>query len=350
MKLKLAIALAAAMLVGAVIGGAGFSSSPLNSIAAPSQPRASTFCSYTDTMDRYACLIDAAANGALTNASGLPIGASRAFAAMQTIQTLASSARYSYWQAESDSFTIPNSAEQHVCLDEGFGICGNHMLLFVDLMRRMNVPARRVEFFYADPESGQRLSHAAAEFELDGKWRFVDITWGSIWLADKTDIATWLSLDEAREGKGQRVSNDLAPWFLSRRTAGVDPFTYLAAGVDTVIEGDGVVGLPFERRGDEMVANFSSIPNYIGDNVDDGESRHIRLAIPETVDGELALEIAGAGACEHSQIGIGSSTAPIDKGTVILKATNGGVLETRGDDPACYVVLSAITLGSQPSS
>src|SRR5262245_31284041 len=100
--------------------------------AAPAEVESkSAFCGSGHTMERYACLTEAAAKGAIADGLGMKDKpAYLALATVQIVQTLASSARYRAWM-DDKRFALPTSARQEICLDEGFGICGNHMLLFV---------------------------------------------------------------------------------------------------------------------------------------------------------------------------------------------------------------------------
>lgn len=297
-----------------------------------------TFCNFPDTMERYACLSEAAARGASApDFTFLP--AYKALAVMQTVRAVANSARYSFWSQEVN-FQVPDSQMQHVCLDEGFGICGNHMLLFVDLMERLGVPARTVEMYYVDPETGGRVSHAAAEFEFDGKWRYVDITWGSIWLIDRK-LEAWLGLDDVLAGRGQRKTSSLDPWYFSRSTL-FQPFSYIEAKPDVVRGGVGSVSVPFNDVSGFLVADLANVPKYFGDNRSDGRQDKLELRLP-AAGTQVAVTIGGVGGlCTRSRVAFEGQTAPVSKGVVTFDSSGGGTLAIQGDEDVCYAVVTDI--------
>jgi hypothetical protein len=307
---------------------------------------AAEFCQQTDTFDKYACLIDAAARGAVgDNMSLLP--AYDAIATMQTVQTIASTARASYW---SSGLTYPAMDKQELCLEEGFGICGNHQQLFIELMKRLGVPVREVGFYFYD--AAGRETHAAAEFLLKGKWRYIDITWGSVWLMDRSDLGSILSTDEVRQGKGVRLTSELDPWYVAVRSAGGDPFAYLGPNVEVVTAGEGTVTVPLIDNSPEQTADFSSTPKYVGDALPDGEHRRLSLKVPLKQAALLKITVSGvAGSCGHSRIMVGSFEAPVSIGTISAPAAGAVTIQIHGDDDSCYAVLKGIVAGPlQPTS
>ncbi|ARP78906.1 transglutaminase domain-containing protein [Bordetella genomosp. 6] len=305
-------------------------------------------CTQKESMERYACLIRTAGEGA---ANVTPGGKSEPGSitplaqmfvvteAMNLIRTLASSARYSWNQSTLGAdFIKPNMSQQEICLDGGFGICGNHQYLFLEFMQRLGIEARSVGFWYTDPNSNSRASHAAAEVFIDKKWRYVDITWGSLWLAKQNDLLSAISLDEVLAGKGHRFTGTTDVWYIAQRMVKYDPFIYMK-GRDLQITRDG--GGLLQIRLADQAEKFAHMPNYVG-TVPERAPLEMQVSSSRK-NAELQVSISGMAGCTQSYLQIGDEKFDIRPGTI---RTNTFQQQDRisidGPDPHCYVVLSSI--------
>lgn len=305
-------------------------------------------CMQKESMERYACLVRTAGEGAANvtpGSKGEAAGASpltqmfMVTEAMNLIRTLASSARYSWNQSTLGAgFIKPNMAQQEICLDGGFGICGNHQYLFLELMHRLGLEARSVGFWYIDPNANSRASHAAAEVLVDKKWRYVDITWGSLWLAQRNDLLSAMSLDEVLAGKGHRFTGTTDVWYIAQRMAKYDPFIYLK-GRDLQVTRDG--GGLLQIKLADQAEKFAHMPNYVG-TVPERATMEMQISSNHKHT-ELQVNISGMAGCKQSRLQIGDEEFDIRPGTILTNTfQQQDRISVQGSDPHCYVVLSSI--------
>lgn len=318
-------------------------------MAAPVAARSSEspFCTQTDLMDRYACYTEHAADGILliseSGGQPPPSGQREIFMvleAMNLVQDTASSARYAWYQHQLGiAFTPPNSTEQEVCLDSGFGICGNHQLVFLELMQRVGVPARPVNFWYTDTALNERANHAAVEVQISGKWRYVDVTWGTIWLRKKDDPLSALSVEEVLKGEGVRLTGSTNTWYIVQRQHNVDPFSYLRARDLQVTRSGGTLKLQLSCEPE----TFNGLPNYVGTPPN---SDALSYSVTKSkAGGSLEIAVAGTSMCENSRLMVGNQSFSIAPNTVLKAAYDDTEtsIHVVGEDENCYVVLSSMT-------
>lgn len=91
-------------------------------------------------------------------------------------------------------------------LEQGAGICGNAAAVFVAILRRLGVPAHRLNLFYKAPD-GSKGGHTTAEAFWRGRWHMMDPTWGVFFRPAKAKPAAILS--RAQVAKLARPSRDL---------------------------------------------------------------------------------------------------------------------------------------------
>ncbi|WP_338880505.1 transglutaminase domain-containing protein [Achromobacter veterisilvae] len=298
-------------------------------------------------MDRFACYTEHAADGALL-VSGGPGGQSATgqreifmvLEAMNLVQDTASSARYAWYQHQLGvKFVPPNSTEQEVCLESGFGICGNHQLVFLDLMEKVGIPARPVNFWYTDRKLNKRANHAAVEVHIAGKWRYVDVTWGTIWLRQKRDPLSALTVEEVLKGEGQRLTGATNTWYLVQRQHNVDPFSYLQASDVQMTRSGGMLKLSLS----DQPETFNGLPNYVGSPPDsDALSYSVRQ---REAGGQLEIAMSGASICNNSKLMVGDQAFDISPNTVIDADFDKAELKVQvvGQDEDCYVVMASMT-------
>ncbi len=182
--------------------------------------------------------------------------------AMNITQTIMSPARYSYNRQHGLYNNKYDMRHQYKLLEGWQGICGNHQAIFLELMKRLDILARPIDFYF--DKNSIKLNHAAVEVYLFSKWRYIDVTWGTFWLSDKYDLSSMLSIDEVMSGYGYQLSNSNL-WYLTRinmKKPIADPFLYLHSSNTQLIKNKGgKLSLSFDN---EKTINFTNIPNYIG--------------------------------------------------------------------------------------
>ena len=72
---------------------------------------------------------------------------------------------------------LPATVED--CLRLKAGICGNHVATFLEMVHRLGLRARPVEFYLRGDQPQKNSSHICAEVFYQGAWRMFDITWGT---------------------------------------------------------------------------------------------------------------------------------------------------------------------------
>jgi hypothetical protein len=148
-----------------------------------------------------------------------------AIKAANLVVTLLPSGRYSLAnRVQGINFEKPGT-DAEVCLDKGYGICGNHTATFLELMKLMGVEARAVQLFYRSDLG--RGSHIAAEAKIRGRWRFFDTTWGAFFTKDG-DFNHLMSFSDVQTQPYVRTDYATNLWGLVARQS-VDPFDYIAS-------------------------------------------------------------------------------------------------------------------------
>ena len=307
------------------------------------------YCEFEDPIERFACMADHAAKGIKsfldwTALSRDEIAAFKAIEAMNLVQIIAGSGRYAYLQSTQRDFSVSSMSQQADLLNKGYGICANHQYLFIEILRRIGLEARPVDFFYLT-EKGERKNHAAAEVKINNKWIYFDVTWGSFWLGTANDLSTLMSLEDIRQGKGIRVGGNGNSWYLycthkSRHSELRDPFNYLyAKNLHILRNKGGVITIIFKYG----VFDFTDIPNYFGKS-EGNDPLKIRLE-GDFKPSEAVLEISGVGGvCKESVIRIGSNTYPVVAGKTKILVEPNSMLEVEGRDEICYAVISNLKL------
>jgi hypothetical protein len=84
-------------------------------------------------------------------------------------------------------------------LESGVGWCNEQARAFVRLCQVLNIPARLIQQFYSDEQTG----HCVAEFYAEGKWCMADATW---WCLFPDRVGCLLSSAECHDSdEGRRV-------------------------------------------------------------------------------------------------------------------------------------------------
>src|SRR5262249_15528529 len=108
---------------------------------------------------------------------------------------------------------LPANMNAEKCLELEAGICGSHVETFHKVMENCDITVKRrsVEFYLHDEVNEKNSNHIAVEVFYGGRWRFFDVTSGTVFLrpgAKKQDDL--LSAIEIRElAKASETWRDL---------------------------------------------------------------------------------------------------------------------------------------------
>jgi hypothetical protein len=309
------------------------------------------YCDFNDSIEKFACMTHHAAEGIKLSFALEGVTLSKdevdtfaAIEAMNLVQNVAGSGRYAYLSLSHKDFLKPTMTEQAGLLTNGYGICGNHQYLFVEILNPLGILSRAVDFYFSDSK-GRRNSHAAAEVKIGNKWRYFDVTWGSFWLSNVDDTSSLMAFDDVKLGRGNRMGGNNS-WFVRATHKKVqkelrDPFSYLGAKDLQVLRNKGGILLIRFKLG---TADFTDIPNYFGKSLGNAPLKiKVRVKIPPSSEAEI--DIAGVGgACKESVIRIGANTYPVRSGKTLIRLSADSTIEVEGRDDICYAVISSLNL------
>lgn len=236
-------------------------------------------------------------------------------------------------------------------LKAGIGLCGHHGEAMVQALVRLGLRARLVQFWWRDDE-GRPLNHVAAEVHHAGAWRLYDPTYAAIFVpADAgpgASVGDALTAAEARWTAFRVVASPHNASALNTVAAGLDPFAYLRRErVDVVSGGEGDVTLRSVDDGGVVRVEFDHRPNYVGDNLADGNPEGLTLRV-EADPGlyRAVVDVAGvAGDCSEARLELGGRAFPVSAGRHTVDAVrNPAALRVRSKADVCYAVLSGLSL------
>ena len=263
------------------------------------------YCDLEDPIEEIACMAWDAALGKHRRPGpkfDLIFDLNLVLEAAELIQTLVSSGRQSLYSRSFGAAQI-RPADADICIVEKRGICGNHQDLMKKVLSYASIPTRNIEIYYHSAD-GERSSHAASEVFIGDKWRYVDVTWFSIWVTNPDDIYSLESLESIVSKIAQgvplfRLSNQLDTWYQLQYEAGFDPFYYIKnprSHIGIIIDQQGT--LTFSPKTD---LGFQHIPNFVGTN--DGTNTGITMKwnVPDQRQTlNLRLDVAGVSGCSSN--------------------------------------------------
>ena len=263
----------------------------------------------------------------------------------QIIQKIAQSPRNWLYVKRLKIAPFLNNQDTDICLIQKYGICGNHQDIFHKAMAFSNIKTRHVGFYFLDGD-GNKNSHAASEFLINNKWRFIDITWSSIWMSKPNQLSSMLSIDEIRKGLGFRISNELDLWFQTV-SKDIDKFAYTHRPLTGMIRGNTgavVIDLDDERP-------LEHLPNYVGSNVKhENGTTHIWTSPQSQQNAKIPIKlvVAGVGGCSSNGpilLDDAGNEYPLQQGSNHITVPNGGSFNVKRDqNEICYIVFSDIAL------
>ena len=94
------------------------------------------------------------------------------------------------------------------------------------------------------------------------------------------------------------VNSALFPYGFYKEIVRPDFFGYLTSDADLVRGGAGTIKLSL--HGDSGVETFSDIPNYVGDNIEDGNQDGVSYRLKDLRPGTYRLTVNAAGSAQDS--------------------------------------------------
>lgn len=236
---------------------------------------------------------------------------------------------------------VPNSSE--FCLIEFAGICGNQIQAYIDILKKLGIRSRAVQFYYS--LDGKRESHIGAEVYYMNQWNYIDVTWGFM-IPRKEPFAFKDAASIIRDGLSDIEINKIDAWAKVVNWNNYDVTSYFNANdLSLVVDGVGnvTVSIPDD---DEYLESFTHIPNYVGDNKPDGRREKFELQFDATGERRVTLHIDAQAGCDSSKgdrLVLGDQQQPIQKGEVTFRMAESAILTTLSSSDVCYVVFSKAT-------
>jgi len=245
------------------------------------------------------------------------------------------------------TFAEPGSNPK-LSIEARHGLCGSQAAVAIALFEKAGFRARPVEFYYKN-KLKQRFSHVIVEVLIDRDWRLIDTTYGAYWI-DGTPGSSFAlrTLEQILQPDPQtRVvrNNALTPYGLYEQISHADFFAYLTHDADVLRGGEGEIKLSL--HGGTGIENFDSIPNFIGDNVADGNQKGVSYRLIEDP-GTYHVTVNVAGSAEigdrpiHICLDESCEKFSDSQREYYFKANNAKVLHLKSDADVAYIVLKSI--------
>jgi hypothetical protein len=310
------------------------------------------YCDLEDPIEEIACMAWDAALGKHRK-PGPKFDLNLVLEATKLIQALVSSGRESLYRRFFGAENISTN-DIDICIVEKRGICGNHQDLIKKVLSYAGIPIRHIGIYYYSAD-GKRKSHAASEVFIGDKWRYVDVTWFSIWVTDPNDIYSLESFESVVSKFAQgvplfRLSNQLDTWYQFQYEAGYDPFYYIKnpkSHIGIITDEQGTLTFsPNTNLG------FQHIPNYVGTNVGTNTGITMKWNVPDQRQTlNLRLDVARVGGCYSNGpilLDDGGNEYPLQQGSNHITVPNGGSFNVkRKQNEICYIVFSDIAVIEQ---
>lgn len=274
-----------------------------------------------------------------------------AIEAMTMVQTLQSAARYSFISIVEKKALGSLSMEE--CLANWVGICGNHIDLFLHIMRALDIPARTLQFTYDLTHNNvtRRNTHIVAEVYYSGKWRFFDVSNGAVYPTDTPLL--FKSYDEIkRDLSAKPLLNENNGWFAFRKMVGVNDMDYLKlkhSGVISDMSGQITIDVKSSTKHPEAVERFEDLFNFIGDNQINQKREGISYRFNLKGKHKAKLEMGGVGCVDHpgNRISVAGREFPVSMPVIEIDVEKSFDLKVKHADDVCYVVVNQITFTRQ---
>lgn len=200
-----------------------------------------------------------------------------AIGVVNVVPVLVSTANRTFQLAISAAIDEPGSDPER-CLMARHGICGNHAAVALALLSRAGFDARPVEFYYTI--GSERRNHIVPEVFVDGDWRLLGTTYGSYWV-DRSDpsVFSLAPTDRIIEDRllPDYANDSLLPFGLYDTIGDLERFEYLTHEPVVVRGGQGTVAIDVSPM--EGIEWFLNLPNFVGDNLIDGDTDGIDFSL-----------------------------------------------------------------------
>jgi len=256
-----------------------------------------------------------------------PKGYSREFlaavATMNYVQSRVSSLNYALLVKAKKP--LPTTAEEHLGLQAG--ICGGQVMTFREILNRLGVRNRPIEFYIRGRTRAGNRGHIGAEVFYAGKWRFFDVTWGTYYSrsgkANKR-VDNLLSIKEVlatKDAKRLAVTNRSDLWFQQWTANRLDAFEYVTASqMDLIVGRGGVVRLrPTDdpKLGQVYIAKHQ--PNYIGRNKRSSDFGSLSMRLTGIKPNVVRCTITVSGVAGSGKLVIQGKTGAVSRSLGVLK-------------------------------
>lgn len=190
------------------------------------------------------------------------------------------------------------------------GLCGLQVEVFLEIMQRVGVQARRVQFYSIDTTGGG--NHVTAEVWFNNKWNLVDVTFGTFFRHPGDAPDHWLSAEEVLQLKNPEhcaVSNEANIVYQGYINSGQNPLSYLHSTTrDVIIGGNGTIHL---KPDGEMNYPLVNLPKHFG----------VHQPVPP---GEMATMVYHlAGLDGKSKLVFDIAAIGGKQGTIVVEGRNG---------------------------
>ena len=176
--------------------------------------------------------------------------------------------------------TLPTNPEE--CLAQRAGICGNQVLTFIAIGKRLGLRTRTVEFYIRGKQPQQNHSHICVEVFFGGEWRLFDVTWGTYYRQPAgrvDDLLSWTQLQQSANARNLAVSNRSDLWWQQSVAAGIDPLEYIDAKMMDVLLGRGGTIHLTATTAPQPLYVPTHQPNYVGRNSDEPDRGTINFRL-----------------------------------------------------------------------
>jgi hypothetical protein len=256
-----------------------------------------------------------------------PISYSREFltavATMNYVQSRVSPLNYSLLVKAKKP--LPITAEEYLAAQAG--ICGGQVMTFLQILNRLGIRNRPVEFYIRGQTRAENHSHIGAEVFYADKWHFFDITWGTYYRRGgqaSTRVDDVLSISEilATEKTRQLAVTNLSDlWFQQWTTNGLDPFEYLTANqMDLIVGRGGVVTLrPANDAKSPYIYIPTHQPNYIGRNNRSPDFGSLSFRLTDVKRTPTICNISVSGVAGSGKLVIRGTSGEVTRSLSVLK-------------------------------
>jgi len=199
--------------------------------------------------------------------------------------------------------TLPRNPEE--CLSQRAGICGNQVLTFIAIGKRLGLRTRTVEFYMRGEQPQQNHSHICVEVFFEDGWRLFDVTWGTYYrraAGRVDDLLSWTQVKQSTNARKLAVSNRSDLWWQQTVAAGVDPLEYIdAQAMDVLLGRGGTIHLTSTTAPQPLYVPTHQ-PNYVGRNSDEPDRGAITCRLVQVASNCKSLTIDVLGLAGSGQL------------------------------------------------